>query len=200
MFICRDMENIKILSRVTGGLFYYHPSQYETVGINAILKLDHSGFTQFDTTTAAISATDPHTLSVWHDELFTGVGEMKAPPWGSVYLDKESVVFGDSTLHFRQFLQQYGIKFEVNHNEPEDQFGLMLMVIASLIEDNKFDAVTELLSIHLLPWAPHYLTLLQQAAPAGAYRELAELGQAFIMALAQEFNAEIIPSKIYFNA
>lgn len=200
MFICSDMENIKTLSRVIGGLFYYHPSQYETVGLSAVLSLDHTGFTQFDTTIAAISATDPHTLSVWHDELFTGIGEMKAPPWGSVYLDKEAVVFGDSTLHFRQFLQQYGIKFETSHNEPEDQFGLMLMVIASLIEDNNLDAVTELLSKHLLPWAPHYLALLQQAAPAGAYRELAELGQAFIAALAKTFNAEIVPGKIYFNA
>ncbi|CEO40962.1 molecular chaperone TorD family protein [Photobacterium kishitanii] len=200
MFICSDMENVKVLSRIIGGLFYYHPSQYETVGINAVLRLDNTGFSQFDKTTAAISATDPHTLSVWHDELFTGIGEMKAPPWGSVYLDKEAVVFGDSTLHYRQFLLQCGIEFEAKHNEPEDQFGLMLMVIASLIEDKKFDAVAELLSVHLLPWAPHYLALFQQAAPVGAYRELADLGQSFITAVAQQFNAIAAPHKIYFNA
>lgn len=200
MFICGDMENIKVLSRVIGGLFYYHPKQYDTVGINAVLRLENSGFAQLDTVTTAISATDLHTLSVWHDELFTGIGEMKAPPWGSVYLDKEAVVFGDSTLHFRQFLQQYGIEFQACHNEPEDQFGLMLMVIASLIEDKKFDAVTELLSVHLLPWAPHYLDLFQQAAPVGAYRELADLGQTFITALTQQFNAVAVPCKIYFNA
>ncbi|PSU26094.1 MULTISPECIES: molecular chaperone TorD family protein [Photobacterium] len=200
MFICNDMENVKVLSRIIGGLFYYHPSQYETVGINAVLALDNSGFSLFDKTTAAISATDPHTLSVWHDQLFTGVGEMAAPPWGSVYLDKESVVFGDSTLAFRHFLQQNGIEFEAKHNEPEDQFGLMVMVIASLIEDQRFEAVTELLSDHLLPWSEYYLQLLQQAAPVGAYRDLAELGQHFITELTQQFDAVKTPTKIYFNA
>lgn len=200
MFICNDMENIKVLSRIIGGLFYYHPSQYETVGINAVLALDSSGHSLFDNTITAISATDPHTLSVWHDQLFTGIGEMAAPPWGSVYLDKESVVFGDSTIAFRDFLQQNGIEFEAKHNEPEDQFGLMVMVIASLIEEQRFEAVTELLSDHLLPWSGHYLALLQQAAPVGAYRNLAELGQHFIIELAQLFDAVKTPTKIYFNA
>lgn len=200
MYNSADLNNIKVFSRVIGGLFYYHPSQYDVSGVRTVLALENTGYTQFDVTANAFLNTDSDVLAVWHDELFTGVGEMKAPPWGSVYLDRESVVFGESTLAFRAFLKQYDIEFEACHNEPEDQFGLMLMVVSSLIDAKEFDAVKTLLSVHILPWASHYLTLLEQAAPEGAYYQLALLGQEFLEVLTEEFDAEAIPCKVYFNA
>ncbi len=52
---------------------------------------------------------------------------LPAPPWGSVWLDKESVLFGDSTLALRQWMRENGIALEADGNEPEDHFGTVLL-------------------------------------------------------------------------
>ncbi len=39
---------------------------------------------------------------------------LPSPPWGSVWLDRESVLFGDSTLALRQWMRESGIRFEVS--------------------------------------------------------------------------------------
>ncbi len=38
--------------------------------------------------------------------LFIGPWALPSPPWGSVWLDKESVLFGDSTLALRQWMRE----------------------------------------------------------------------------------------------
>ncbi|MCV5744761.1 molecular chaperone TorD family protein, partial [Escherichia coli] len=40
--------------------------------------------------------------------LFEGQGEMPAPPWGSVYLEKDNLLMGDSTAEYRKFLRDQG--------------------------------------------------------------------------------------------
>ncbi|HEM8643209.1 TPA: Tat proofreading chaperone DmsD, partial [Enterobacter hormaechei] len=58
--------------------------------------------------------------------LFIGPYALPAPPWGSVWLDRESVLFGDSTLALRQWMRENHIAFEIQQNEPEDHFGTLL--------------------------------------------------------------------------
>lgn len=41
---------------------------------------------------------DPADLDRDYHRLFVGPGKLAAPPWGSVYLDSESVLFGDSCV------------------------------------------------------------------------------------------------------
>ncbi len=38
--------------------------------------------------------------------LFIGPYALPSPPWGSVWLDRESVLFGDSTLALRQWMRE----------------------------------------------------------------------------------------------
>ncbi len=59
------------------------------------------------------------------------------PPWGSVWLDRESVLFGDSTLALRQWMRENHIAFEMQQNEPEDHFGTLLMLAAWLAENGR---------------------------------------------------------------
>jgi TorA maturation chaperone TorD len=69
--------------------------------------------------------------------LFIGPYALPAPPWGSVWLDRESVLFGDSTLALRQWMRENGIAFEMQQNEPEDHFGTLLLLAAWLAENGR---------------------------------------------------------------
>ena len=50
---------------------------------------------------------------------------------GSVWLDRENVLFGDSTLALRQWMRDNGIQFAMQQNEPEDHFGSLLLLTAA---------------------------------------------------------------------
>ena len=63
-----------------------------------------------------------------YQALFIGPNALPAPPWGSVYLDKEAVIFGSSLLELRNFMRQHGISLQLAQKEPEDHFGLMMMM------------------------------------------------------------------------
>ena len=62
--------------------------------------------------------------------LFVGPAPKPAPPWGSVYTDRECVVFGESTLALRAWMRAQGIARLVDDKTPEDHIGLMLVLMA----------------------------------------------------------------------
>ena len=41
--------------------------------------------------------------------LFVGPAHKAAPPWGSVYTDRECVMFGESTLELRRWMREHGL-------------------------------------------------------------------------------------------
>lgn len=66
------------------------------------------------------------------------VGPALAVSAVSVWLDRESVLFGDSTtLALRQWMREKGIQFEMKQNEPEDNFGSLLLMAAWLAENGR---------------------------------------------------------------
>ena len=109
-----------------------------------------------------------------YQALFIGPNALPAPPWGSVYLDKENVLFGDSTLKLRDWMAQQQVEVTLEQQEPEDHFGLLLMMAAWLAEHQPAD-LPVLLAEHLLPWGYRYLALLQSDAGHPFYQGLAEL-------------------------
>ncbi|AWH88332.1 TorD/DmsD family molecular chaperone [Limnobaculum parvum] len=130
--------------------------------------------------------------------LFEGVGMMPAPPWGSVYLDQENLLMGESTRHYRQFLAQQGMAINTDNPEPEDQFGLMLMAFAYLLESDKPAAAQQLLSEHLLPWGERYLVLVQSSATEhDFYPQLAEMTMLYLQTLRQQLNLSVEAKALY---
>ena len=112
---------------------------------------------------------------VWeYRRLFTGPGHLVAPPWGSVYTDVESVVFGASTLELRAFMRKAGVARVSDERTPGDHIGLMLAMMAYLAQE-KPEFLDEYLQQHLLTWAPHYLDTLEREAQHPFYRGLARL-------------------------
>lgn len=82
---------------------------------------------------------------------------------GSVWLDRESVLFGDSTLALRQWMREKGIQFEMKQNEPEDHFGSLLLMAAWLAENGRQTECEELLAWHLFPWSTRFLDVLSKS-------------------------------------
>lgn len=52
---------------------------------------------------------DIHETDRAYHRLFVGPRKLAAPPWGSVYLDSEAVVFGDSCLAISRWMRAQGI-------------------------------------------------------------------------------------------
>lgn len=81
---------------------------------------------------------------------------------GSVWLDRESVLFGDSTLALRQWMREKGIQFEMKQNEPEDHFGSLLLMAAWLAENGRQTECEELLAWHLFRGQHVFLMFLSK--------------------------------------
>lgn len=96
----------------------------------------------------------------------------------SVWLDKESVLFGDSTLALRQWMRENGIALEADGNEPEDHFGTVLLLAAWLCETEQDALFAQLLAWHLLPWSGRFLSVFVDHAAHPFYQALGQLAQA----------------------
>lgn len=107
--------------------------------------------------------------------LFVGPASLPAPPWGSVWLDPEHVLQGESTLRLMAFLNAHHIALQTDQREPADHIGLMLFQASWLALNARPRALLELLNHHFLTWLPSYVAALNAAHPQGFYRALGEL-------------------------
>ncbi|GBU12846.1 twin-arginine leader-binding protein for DmsA and TorA [Enterobacterales bacterium] len=128
--------------------------------------------------------------------LFVGPYALPAPPWGSVYLDRESVLFGDSTLNLREWMRSHGIEPRKVQDEPEDQIGLMLMMSAWLAE-NCPALLDEFLSTHLFPWSFRYLTLLEEGAGHPVYLGIARLARITLEGWQKQCGLKVAEHELY---
>jgi len=129
--------------------------------------------------------------------LFIGPDDFQAPAWGSVYLDREKVIFGDSTLELRWFLARNGMVMDTGLNEPEDHIGLLLWVASDFIAGARDDTLRELLEDHVLPWSGRYLELLLDHAGHPFYAALAQLAALTLNGLAGSIAATPRRSVLY---
>lgn len=134
---------------------------------------------------------------VWeYRRLFTGPAVKAAPPWGSVYTDRECVVFGEATLALRQWLRQAGIQVPNSGSEPEDHIGLMLLLMA-WIARNRPELLDEYLKQHLLTWAPHFLEIVQQQAQHPFFQGLAQLTASSLAGLQDALQLQVTVPRFY---
>ena len=106
--------------------------------------------------------------------LFVGPNHLPSPPWGSVWLDPEHVLEGDSTQRLKAFLAEQKMVVEDAAREPVDHIGLMLMQAAFLAGEGRAPALAVLLRQHLLSWLPQFVETLNHAE-CGFYPALARL-------------------------
>ena len=67
----------------------------------------------------AETASSAHALREMVEGLAEGVTEhLAAPPWGSVYTDRECVVFGETTLALRAWMRAHGVARTTDDKTP----------------------------------------------------------------------------------
>ncbi|WP_081301556.1 TorD/DmsD family molecular chaperone [Gilliamella sp. Fer1-1] len=174
------------LAKLLGMFLYYPPNSKVTASLTpALLHINHlapwkDSILIYEQCHILVNQIDNPDLNYQFSLLFEGQGTMPVPPWGSFYLDKENLLLGKSLESYRQFLQQHGVKLNTGINEPEDQFGLMLMAYAMLLENNHHVTAKQLIDEHLLSWSSTYLKKLQKSQISPFYQALAVIAEQYL--------------------
>ncbi|AMG67280.1 Tat proofreading chaperone DmsD [Providencia stuartii] len=201
----QTLNSISLTARVLGAAFYYAPNDIQD--IIALLSTPQwveewpygsEEQKQAIADKMAIIQTDNETLDDAYQRLFIGPYALPAPPWGSVWLDKENVIFGESTLQLREWMQHNQIDICLTQNEPEDHFGLLLMMVAWVAENNPAK-LNELLAQHILPWGVHYLNKMQADAHFPFYVGLAELAHLTLVNWQQSLDVKAAEKAIFYR-
>lgn len=191
-----------------GPLFLWEPAASENAALmKSLAALDPAAAAQewplVDAATAAPplealvqGATDPSTLTWEYRRLFVGPAPKAAPPWGSVYTDKDQVIFGRSTLDLRQWMRQVGVASRAGEGEPEDHIGLMLTMMAWLAQ-RKPEAMDEFLQLHFLTWAPHFFDTVIDATCHPFYGAAATLAKCSLAGIQTTLALPVKKPKFY---
>ncbi|HDR2753224.1 Tat proofreading chaperone DmsD [Enterobacter sp. RHBSTW-00175] len=176
-------ESFAFSARVLGALFGYAPDSEQAAPlVSALTTSDwYQDWPYAHQSLVSIAQTfktpaDEPLSEAWQ-RLFIGPYALPAPPWGSVWLDRESVLFGESTLALRQWMRENAIAFDMQQNEPEDHIGTLLMLAAWLAENGRDTQCDQLLAWHLLPWSHRFLSVFIDNAGHPFYVALGKLAQ-----------------------
>ena len=121
---------------------------------------------------------------------------MAAPPWGSVYTDRDCIICGNSTLDLRAWLRANGIEVPGADGEPEDHIGLMLL-LAAWIARQRPALLREYLERHLLTWAPHFLDVVREQTRTPFFEGLALLASCSLAGLQDELSLTVETPRFY---
>lgn len=133
-------------------------------------------------------------LLVDYSRLFIGPGELFAAPYGSVYVEKERRVMGDSTMDVVAFYNAHGLVMDSDFREVPDHVAVELEFLYYLVfkEIQALDAkdtTTAAAALEsqeifmdrfLRPWANTFADRMTEGAETGFYKALAGCFSAFV--------------------
>lgn len=131
-------------------------------------------------------------LAVEHAALFIGPFELPSPPYGSVYLEKNNRLMGDTTMEVKKIYAEAGLKLEVQ--EPPDHISFELEFIQYLFtmekeasdkgDNEKAQSLATLRKdfqrVYLTSWVPRFCEKIRAATKLMFYRNLADCLEIFI--------------------
>lgn len=129
-----------------------------------------------------------------YTRLFLGPTKLPAPPWESVYVSKEPLLFQESTLAVRRCYLKYGVIPQNYPHEADDHLALELDFMANLseltqnaLEQADIDKMLEILEDqkaflddHLLRWVPLFAEKLDASGNTRMYGNLAHILREFL--------------------
>ncbi|MHB8909035.1 MAG: TorD/DmsD family molecular chaperone [Syntrophales bacterium] len=133
-------------------------------------------------------------LTIEYARLFLGPFEIKAPPYGSLYLDGEKKVMGDSTMEVIRFYEEAGLSGSKDYRDLPDHIAVELEFMSYLIYREtealeKLDFVTALATIEkqedfldrfLGPWIAPLCGKIKESTDNDFYAALADCAFTFI--------------------
>lgn len=128
--------------------------------------------------------------------LFVGPGRKEAAPWGSVYTDRDGVMFGSTEIALHDWLSAHGVSVSGGHAMPDDHMGTMLQTLAWLAA-NRPEMVREFLEAHFLTWAPHYVGVLRAASRHPLYEGLAEVTDLTLSGMKSSLQLQVRSVRFY---
>ncbi len=136
---------------------------------------------------------DIDSLKVDYTRLFMGPYRLLAPPYGSVYMEKNGMVMGDSTMDAKQRYREAGLNLTLKEApdhvaiELEFMHFLIFKEIEALAGDDMDRGIDLLqkqkafLQIHLGAWVAEFARNVEDNAETDFYRNLAQATQRFVL-------------------
>jgi len=142
----------------------------------------------------AFSSSDEEELLIEYAGLFVGPYELKAPPYGSVYLDGERKVMGDSTLQVIKLYEEAGLVMDQSFKELPDHIAVELEFMYYLSykeaealehsDEERALAINEIrnqfFSQYLRPWVPSFSEKIKELTDHPFYIALADCLATFV--------------------
>jgi TorA maturation chaperone TorD len=132
----------------------------------------------------SLQGTAQEQLSLDHAALFVGPFELIAAPYGSVYLEKNRRIMGDSTIEVQRFYQDAGLSIEMK--EPADHIAIELEFMyflcakeAAALSEGAEDEASRLRALQaeffrkMMGWIPQFCELIRAGAGTEYYKALA---------------------------
>jgi len=134
-------------------------------------------------------------LAVAHAKLFVGPFELQAPPYGSLYLESQKRLMGESTMEVLKMYQRAGVNLSKDFQDAPDHIAAELEFMYFLIAKGlralrKGDETEALASLKwqqefhdkfLLPWIAPFSERIRTASEHEFYTLLADSLSTFIM-------------------
>jgi TorA maturation chaperone TorD len=191
-------------------VFYEPPAQaFVAAMVNDALFADWPIETSDKNTQTGLALLQTFTTN-WQDDqlaelkrdfarLFVGPDRLLAPPWESVYLSREHLLFEAQTMAVRSFYGRFNLRAPHLNNEPDDHIGLEFAFLAHLcrlglmaVSQNDTDALAEALQAqrdfldeHLLRWAPQFCQKVITQAETPFFHGVAYLALGSLQDIAQ---------------
>lgn len=144
----------------------------------------------------AVLEDDENELMWEYRRLFTGPAARPVPPWGSVYMDYDCVVFGITEIELERWMRTNGVERKTSERVPEDHIGLMLAQMSYLAK-HRSELVVEYMETHLLTWSHHFFELLAQATSNPFYNALAVLTDASLEGFREKAGIDVAYPRYY---
>ncbi|WP_220719918.1 molecular chaperone TorD [Agarivorans litoreus] len=107
---------------------------------------------------------------------FLSDSKVGAPPYASVYLSANKLMFQEPHEKMRALLVSQGLQVDPNFNEPADHLAIQLDYLGNLIlREAPAQQQADFINQHLLCWLPLWLDTLRKVSKGGFYQGFAEL-------------------------
>jgi TorA maturation chaperone TorD len=170
---------------------FYNPPQENVAELGRVLKIKAESLYPHSITHINGHKFELDSLLLDFSRLFLGPYKLLSPPYGSLYLEKNGQIMGESTMDVLKIYQKNGLQIEGNHipDHISVELEFIYFLITKEIESdgdkdvNTFrDKQKIFIKQHLALWVFSFTKSLNENAKTEFYKNLAHFTRDFIKA------------------